>query len=287
MIRYGIAGFGLHAVKRLMPGFAGAQHSRVVALSRRNFVQASADAAQYRLAHAFSSTRELCECPEVDAVFVASPNAIHLADVLTCIEYGKHVLCEKPMAVNASEAAQMVAAAEKRGVVLGVAQCFRFCNTLNRIRDCITRNDIGRVVGIRVDFSFPGLKSARRWLNDLTVAGGGPIADIGVHCIDAMRFMLTDEVVSCSAMTESDEFSGNVEAAAALSLRFSKGALGSSFVSFRSPYHTVVDITGTEGSIVVQDGLTVDYPVTVEFKTRDGVRREEMSNADAYSRQVD
>jgi 1,5-anhydro-D-fructose reductase (1,5-anhydro-D-mannitol-forming) len=102
-----------------------------------------------------------------------------------------------------------------------------------------------------------------------------------------MRFMLGDEIVSCAAMTESDEYSGTVEAAAALSLRFSKGALGSSFVSFRAPYHTVIEITGTDGSVMVQDGLTVDYPVTVEFKTREGVSREEMSNADAYSRQVD
>lgn len=287
MIRYGIAGFGLHAIKRLMPGFAGASNSCAVALSRRNFAQAQADAAQYGIAHAFASTRELCECSEVDAVFVTSPNAIHLADVLTCIEHGKHVLCEKPMAMNASEAEQMVAAAAKRGVVLGVAQCFRFCNTLGRIRECIRRGDIGQVVAIRVDFSFPGLKSVRRWLHDSTVAGGGPIADIGVHCIDAMRFMLGDEVVSCSAMTESDEYSGSVEAAASLSLRFTKGALGSSFVSFRAPYYTVIQITATEGSIVVQDGLTVDYPVTVEFKTRDGALREAMSNADAYARQVD
>jgi predicted dehydrogenase len=287
MIRYGIAGFGLHAIKRLMPGFAGAKNSRAVALSRRNLAQAQTDTAQYGLAHAFTTTRELCECPEVDAVFVTSPNSTHLADVLTCVEHGKHVLCEKPMAMNAAEAEQMVATAEKHGVVLGVAQCFRFCNTLNRIRECVRRHEIGRVVAIRVDFSFPGLKSVRRWLHDSTVAGGGPIADIGVHCIDAMRFMLGDEVVSCAAMTESDEHSGTVEAAAALSLRFSKGTVGSSFVSFRAPYHTVIEITGTDGNITVQDGLTVDYPVTVEIRTAAGLHREEMSNADAYSRQVE
>ncbi|HEX8925841.1 MAG TPA: Gfo/Idh/MocA family oxidoreductase [Terriglobales bacterium] len=287
MIRYGIAGFGLHAVKRLMPGFAGAQNSQAVALARRNLRQATADAKQYSLAHAFATTRELCECREVDAVFVTSPNSVHLADVLTCIEHGKHVLCEKPMAMNAAEAEQMVAAANRRGVVLGVAQCFRFCKTLEGIRESIHAGEIGRVVAIRVDFSFPGLKSVRRWLHDSTVAGGGPIADIGVHCLDAMRFILGDEPVSCSAMTENDEFSGNVEAAAALSLRFRKGALGSSFVSFRAPYHTVIEIAGTEGNIVSHDGLTVDYPVVVEFRTGNGVRREEMSNADAYSRQVD
>jgi 1,5-anhydro-D-fructose reductase (1,5-anhydro-D-mannitol-forming) len=102
-----------------------------------------------------------------------------------------------------------------------------------------------------------------------------------------MRFILADEPVSCSAVTVNDEFSGTVEAAALLSLRFSQCALGSSFVSFRAPYRTMVEVTGTEGSIFAKDGLTVDVPVTVELRTGAGVRREEASNADAYSQQVD
>ncbi len=270
-----------------MPGFAGAQNSRVVALSRRNFAQVQIDAAQYEIEHAYASTRELCEYAEVDAVFVASPNAIHLNDVLTAIEHGKHVLCEKPMAMNAGEAEQMVAAARKRGVLLGVAQCFRFCESVRRIRESVQRHEIGQVMGIRVDFSFAGVKSARRWLNDSVLAGGGPVADVGVHCFDAMRFILADEPVSCSALTVNDEHSGTVEASALLSLRFARGTLGSSFVSFRAPYRTMVEVTGTEGSIFAQDGLTVDVPVTVELRTGAGVRKDVASNVDAYVRQVD
>ncbi len=277
----------MHAVKRLMPGFTGAKNSQVLALSRRNFAQARIDAAQYGIEHAYASTRELCECAEVDAVFVASPNAIHLDDVLTAIEHGKHVLCEKPMAMNAGEAEQMVTAAQRRGVRLGVAHCFRFCESVQRIRESVQRQEIGRVMGIRVDFSFPGMNSARRWLNDSALAGGGPVADIGVHCFDAMRFILADEPVSCSALAVRDEFSGTVEASGLLSLRFSQGALGSSFVSFRAPYRTMVEVTGTEGSIFARDGLTVDVPVMIELRNGAGVRREEVSNADAYVRQVD
>jgi 1,5-anhydro-D-fructose reductase (1,5-anhydro-D-mannitol-forming) len=286
MIRYGIAGFGLHAVKRLMPGFTASQNSCAVALSRRNFLQAQADAAQFGV-QAFASTRELCESPEVDAVFVTSPNSIHLEDVLTAIEHGKHVLCEKPMAMNAAEAAQMVSAAHLREVHLGVAQCFRFCETIARIRHSVQHQEIGRIVSIRIDFSFPGANSARRWLNNASLAGGGPIADVGVHCFDAMRYILADEPVACSALTARDEHSGTVESSALLSLRFSRDALGSSFVSFRAPYRTIIDLAGTEGSIVAHDGLNVDWPVAVEFRTNTGVRKEEMSNAGAYARQVD
>ena len=80
MIRFGIAGFGLHAVRRLMPGFALAQNCKVIALSRRDAQKASESARQYGIQHVFTSTAELCRCPEVDAVLVTTPNACHLQD---------------------------------------------------------------------------------------------------------------------------------------------------------------------------------------------------------------
>src|ERR1039457_2166784 len=100
MIRYGILGFGLHAVRRLMPGFALASNSRVTALSRRDVKQAQASAAEYKIPHAFDSAADLCRSPEVDAIFVATPDYSHLEDVLLAIESGKPVLCEKPMGLT-------------------------------------------------------------------------------------------------------------------------------------------------------------------------------------------
>src|SRR5215472_6576310 len=101
MINFGILGFGLHAVKRLMPGFALAQNCRVSALSRRDLGKARESARQYKIPLAFDSAEQLCRSPQVDAVFVATPNACHLQDVLTAIGSGKPVLCEKPMAIDA------------------------------------------------------------------------------------------------------------------------------------------------------------------------------------------
>src|SRR5437870_859406 len=101
MIRFGIIGFGLHAVRRLMPGFALAHSCRVSALSRRDINQARQSAAQYKIPLAFDSAAELCRSPEVDAVLVATPNCCHLQDVLLAVECRKPVLCEKPMGMNA------------------------------------------------------------------------------------------------------------------------------------------------------------------------------------------
>src|SRR5271170_8350045 len=98
MVNFGIIGFGLHAVKRLMPGFALAKNCRVTALSRRDLAKAQASARQYDIPLAFDSAEALCRSPEVHAVFVATPNASHLQDVLLAIKHSKPVLCEKPMA---------------------------------------------------------------------------------------------------------------------------------------------------------------------------------------------
>jgi predicted dehydrogenase len=287
MIRYGVAGFGLHAVKRLMPGFITAKRSRVVALSRRDLTKGRADARRFDIDHVFTSTEELCQCADVDAVFVTSPNAMHLADVLTAIRYGKPVLCEKPMAMNVAEAEQMTAAAEQSNILLGIAQCFRFEESVRRIRESVKRQEIGRVLLIRSDFTFPGVGSPRRWLHDASLSGGGPIADIGVHCIDAMRYILGDEPERVFAKTASDPHSGSVEASAQLTLTFSGGAVGSSFVSFRAPYQTPIAIMGTEGTTYAHDGLTVDHPVVIERRKGGSVVTEEVSNADIYARQVD
>jgi predicted dehydrogenase len=287
MIRYGIAGFGLHAVKRLMPGFAAATNSQAVALSRRNLEQGRADAASYQIKHAFVSTEELCQCPDVDVVFVASPNALHLSDTLTAIRHGKAVLCEKPMAMNAEEAKQMTDAARERGVLLGIAQCFRFEDSVRVIREKVQAGQIGQVTSIRIDFTFSGLNSARHWLHDSKLAGGGPIGDVGVHCIDAMRYILGSEPASVMAMTQADAEAGTVESSALISLRFADGVLGRSYVSYRAPYQTPVEVTGTTGTIRALDGLTVDHPITIETKTGSEVEREEVTNYDTYSRQVD
>jgi predicted dehydrogenase len=287
MVRYGIAGFGLHAVKRLMPGFITAKRSRVVALSRRDLKKGQAEASRFGIDHVFPSTEELCKCPDVDAVFVTSPNAMHLADVLTAIRYGKPVLCEKPMALNVVEAEQMTAAADQSKILLGIAQCFRFEESVRRIRESVQRQEIGRVLSIRSDFTFPGVVSPRRWLHDSSISGGGPIADVGVHCVDTMRYILGDEPERVFAETVSDEHSGSVEASAQLTLKFLSGVVGSSFISFRAPYQTPLTIIGTEGTIYAHDGLTVDHPVVIERRKMGPAETEVVSNADIYGRQVD
>jgi len=288
MVRFGIAGFGLHAVRRLMPGFALASNCIVVALSRRDPAQALEAAAKYGIPHVFPTTEALCRCPEVDAVLVTTPNVCHLRDVLTAVHAGKPILCEKPMGMNAEECRHMVEAAGKAGVLIGVAQVFRFEESMARFRECVAAGDIGRPVFARAEFSYPATHHARTWINNRSIAGGGPIADVGVHCIDALRYILQDEPRQINVVGSSDERSGDVEAAAILTLEFQQGTLATILVSARAHYRTPLEVVGDAGVIRAHDALNVERPLMIEL-WRDGrlVAEHLVSNHLAYANQVD
>jgi 1,5-anhydro-D-fructose reductase (1,5-anhydro-D-mannitol-forming) len=289
-LRFGIAGFGLHAVKRLMPAFAIAEHSTVSALSRRNPADARASAEKFGIAHSFTSTEELAHCPDVDAVFVATPDALHLQDVVAALRAGRPVLCEKPMAMNAGEVEQMIAAANQAGLLLGVAQVFRFEESTRRLRERIAAGEIGRPILARAEFCYPAQESARKWITDGSLATGGPIADVGVHCLDALRFILNDEVTAVSCIAQQDEHSGTVESGGILTLEFARKTFATISVSARAQYRTLLEITGQRGVLTSFDGLNVDRPVTIEFRPTVDPReivKEEVSNRLAYARQLD
>jgi predicted dehydrogenase len=224
----------------------------------------------------------------VDAIFVASPDALHLEHVLLALKHRKPVLCEKPMGMNARECEQMIAAADRAGVPLGVAHVFRFEESVNRIRETASSGGIGRPILAHSEFHYPASNSARTWITDASLACGGPVGDVAVHCIDALRYILGDQVKAVYARAIYDEISGDVEAAASLLLEFSNGTIANVTVSTRAEYRTPLSIIGERGAISADNALTVDNPVRISSKTYGSEAHvEEVSNAQAYARQVD
>lgn len=290
MIRFGILGFGLHAVRRLMPGFAQAKHCTVAGLWRRDWEKAQQSVREYSNfpLRAYDSPESLCSSPDVDAIFVASPDALHLEHTLIALKHRKPVLCEKPMAMNVTECERMIAAAEKAGVLLGIAQNFRFNRSVNRMRELVGERKIGRPLLARSEFFYSTRKSARTWINDPSLACGGPVGDVAVHCIDSLRYILQDEVVSVYARALSDHDSGAVECAAVLLLEFHNGTLANVSVSTRAEYRSPLWVVGDGGLLGAEDALNVDHPLRLILKPINGEQSvEEMSNDTGYTEQVD
>ena len=270
-----------------MPGFAKAKNCRVTALTRRDAERARETALDHGITHAFTSTAEMCACSDVDAVFIATPDAMHLADVLDAARYGKPMLVEKPMAMNAVEAAQMVEAARATGVTLGVAHVMRFEQSVRWFRERIASGAIGKPVLARAAFVAPLLHSTRTWINDPTLATGGPLADVGVHCFDTLRYVLGEEIESVMAQAHYD-LHWTVEASGTTLFQFSGGTLGTMSVSARAPYQTLLEVIGEDGLLSAFNALNVEHPVKLELRRGfDVVEKTEVSNANAYTAQVE
>ena len=288
MVRYGILGFGLHGVKRLVPAFAGAKTSQLTGIWRRNLDKAKADARDYGIETVFATAEGLCASPNVDAVFVASPDACHMRDSLLAFAHSKPVLCEKPLAMSVEEVEQMLAAAKRANVLFGVAQCFRYNRSVDLIRDWVQAGKIGKPVFATAHFYFQSAESQRAWIYDPSLARGGPIGDVGIHCLDTLRYVLQDDVTTVATLAHRDPQSGGVEASAAVSMDFRAGTIGSILVSFRSPYRSLVEIVGETGVIRSENGLTVTGMVDVQLLQSGKVLdNRQVTNADAYCRMLD
>ncbi|MGO8718847.1 MAG: Gfo/Idh/MocA family protein [Acidobacteriaceae bacterium] len=288
MVRYGILGFGLHGVRRAVPAFAGAKTSKLSGIWRRNLDKAKANARDYGIETVFATAEQLCASPDVDAVFVTSPDAFHMRDSLLAFEHSKPVLCEKPLAMNVEEVEQMLAAARKANVPFGVAQNFRYNRSVNLIRDWVEAGRIGKPVFASAHFYFQSEESLRTWIYDPSLARGGPIGDVGIHCLDTLRYVLRDDVTAVITVAHRDAKSGGVEASAALAMDFRSGTIGSILVSFRSEYRTLVEIVGETGVIRSENGLTVTGLVDVQLLQSGKVLdSRQVTNADAYCQMLD
>jgi predicted dehydrogenase len=288
MIRYGLLGFGHHCEKRLVPAFPGARASKLAGIWRRDLAKAKTNALEYSIENVFETAEELCASPAIDAVFVTSPDALHLHDVLLALRHGKPVLCEKPLGMSAEEVEEMLAAAGKAVLRLGVAQNMRYNRSLDVMRDWIAEGRIGRPVLANAQFCYAAETSPRKWIYDPAVACGGPIGDVGIHCIDALRFVLDSRVAAANTLARADDLSAPLEAYAALGLDFACGAMGTVTVSTRGKYRSAIEVTGETGTIACEYGLTVDTDVDVVlWRAGHAQERKTVSNADCYTQMLD
>ena len=293
-IRFAILGFGYHAAFRLVPSFRNCQHATLVGFHRRDPAKAARDAAAHNL-RAFPSAEELCASPEVDAIFITSPDALHLPDARLAFIHNKPVLCEKPLAANGAEATAMLAAANFSSQLFGVAHHYRWAHTIQQIRSRVAAGEIGEPRTAHAEFNYAAQFSRRPWITDPTLAAGGPIGDVGVHAIDSLRFIFGAsgggngmQVTSVSTIATQDAHSGPVEASASMQLELANGVLASVNVSARAHYRTVIEIVGSEGVLLAENGMTVDHAVDIVLRRKGlHINTNTVNNADAYTRMID
>ncbi len=254
MTRFGIVGFGRFAELTILPGIRASGVAQVVAIQKRTLSAARTLAATHDIPFAYDSAVELVKNPEVDAVFIVSANGAHARETLAAARAGKHVLVEKPMAASVKQAASMVEACRQAKVTLMVGHMVRLSPVVVRMKQLIAEGSIGRVIHVSSEFFYDHRYSHRKWLFDRKIAGGGPIFDVGVHCLDTIRFLLDEEVTSVKGFATPRPNARQTERSAMTLLTFSGGATASIFSSFEIGYRrSFIEVRGTEGTLSAFD----------------------------------
>jgi 1,5-anhydro-D-fructose reductase (1,5-anhydro-D-mannitol-forming) len=244
-INWVLAGVGDIAQRRVLPAILAERRSRLYGLVTRN----KEKAADYPGAKSWSTLEEALHDSAVDAVYIALPVAMHAEAAIAALRAGKHVLCEKPMAMNDAEAGRMVAEAQASGRLLGVSYYRRLYPKLIRARQLIAEGAIGQPVLAEANCHSWLPEAARGWLLDPAMAGGGPLYDIGSHRIDAMNFLFGKPEQVCGLLSNAVHPLA-VEDSATLALRFAGNVHGIVDARWNSRLpRDQFRVVGTEGEI--------------------------------------
>src|SRR5215217_1496523 len=203
MLSWGVIGASTIGREWMVPAINAQPDSTVAALVSSNPERGRQYADDLGIPKVFSSIADLLEDPAINAVYIGTTNEWHEPQALAAIAAGKHVLCEKPLALSFESASGMVEAACAAGVVLGTNHHLRNAATHRTMRNLIRRGSIGRPLAARVFHAVYLPPHLQGWRIDRPEAGGGVILDITVHDADTLRFVLEDEVTEVSAMTAS------------------------------------------------------------------------------------
>jgi 1,5-anhydro-D-fructose reductase (1,5-anhydro-D-mannitol-forming) len=223
----------------------------------------------------------------VDAVYVSSTNEKHLPQAMAAIRAGRHVLCEKPLAMTVAEAAAMVRAAADAGVTFATNHHLRCSGSHRTVRDLIASGRIGRVLSLRMFHAVHLPAHLQGWRINDAGAGGGVIPDITVHDADVARFLLGEDPVSVVAMAGASGMGEGVEDSAMSVWAMPGGAMVQSHESFTHPFAgSGLEVHGTEGSIFAR-GVMTQRPVgEVELVTAQGRQGVPFPAHDLYDQAV-
>ena len=270
-MRWGLIGAGDIVRKRVGEALRNGRGCELVAVSRANADRVEAFVREVGARRWHADWRDLVRDEEIDAVYVATPVHLHAEQTIAAAEAGKHVLCEKPMAMNVAECDRMIAACRDARVRLGIAYYRHFYPAVIRIRQLIASGAIGQAVFAQMIASEPfdpRPGAPRYWLVQPSRSGGGPMADFGCHRLEVLMQLL-GPVARVRSVVATVALDREVEDTAAVLLQFERGACAMVAVTnAAAERQDTLDVFGTGGSIRVASLNAGDLVVRIGAQDR-------------------
>jgi 1,5-anhydro-D-fructose reductase (1,5-anhydro-D-mannitol-forming) len=280
-IGWGIVGLGRIADTEIAPAVTAAPNSTLAGVVSREAAKAKEFAGRHGAASAYDDYRALLEDPSVDAVYIATPNALHADQVVAAAEAGKHVLCDKPLATTVADAERAIAACRAAGVGLGITFQTRNNEGMSDVRQLLADGEIGSVRLAQLELGI-GRMLPQGWRTDPSLAGVGVMNNLGVHGYDLLRYVLGAEVVEATAVVDVEP-GFTVDTTALALLRFDNGALA--YVNANQALPNAqqnLSIYGTEGTVLGRNVTRPNLQGTFSVTGRSGTSERSVSSAGVF-----
>lgn len=271
-LKWGVIGASTIAREWMVPAINSQPGSKVLAVASADADRAARFAEENGIPRSYASAEALIADPDIQAVYISTTNQLHFPQTIAAARAGKHVLCEKPLALNLDDAQSMVADCESAGIVMGTNHHLRNAATHRAIRLLVMEGAIGTPLSARVFHAVFLPPHLQGWRIDRPDAGGGVILDITVHDADTLRHDLGDaNVVEVTAMTASHGMGrAGLEDTVMGVMRFDNGVLAQFHDAFTTAHAgTGIEIHGTEGTIIGREVMTQRPVGTVLLRRND------------------
>ncbi len=255
-LRWGMIGSSGWADHTFAPAISRARGNKLVAVLGSTAQGAQAFAERHGVSGAYSELKAFLADDKVDAVWVASPPDLHRAQVVAALKAGKHVLCEKPMAVSVADCRAMTRAAEKAERVLHVGFNNRAHPELQKLAKAIAQGRYGEALEARVQVYHPYPSAPPKWRQNRQRSGGWAIGDVGTHLLDVLRWLMNADAAKAHGVLSSRCWGFKTDDHAAVSVLFKNGAVGNiTACTGAAGGAPRVEFYGTKGYFILRGGL--------------------------------
>jgi predicted dehydrogenase len=262
-IKWGVIGCGGIAARRTIPEFKQmVTNAELVSVMDINPQRAKEVAAQFGVPHSCSTEAELL-AQDLQAVYIATPPNVHCRQTVQAAQAGKHVLCEKPIAITVDEVNQMEAACAQAGVKFMLAWCMRQNVYHKKMRELVQAGALGKMVMGRAQLTcwYPPIPGA--WRQDISISYGGALLDMGTHCLDLLEWLMDTSIVEVTGFTDLlvHKYATQIEDTSTILVRFRNGAHGIIDNYFNIPddaAQNALELFGTKGSIIARGSIGQD-----------------------------
>ncbi len=282
---WGILGPGFIATRAVIPAIQEVSNSRVLAVASSNEERSREVALRFGIERSYSGYQSLLDDSDVDLVYITLPNHLHREWTIRAAAAGKHILCEKPLAMSAAECNEMIAACQQANVLLMEAVMYRFHPRMLHLKQMLVAREPGDIRFLHAAFSFNF--NAPENYRAYSQFGGGALLDIGSYCVNSARWLIGSEPeVSQVSISYSHE---TIDLNTSAVLRFGEDVFAHIQCSFAAAEHQTIEVVGTTGAVTAPLAFTAWRDDTTMLLIQHGsvFERKEFAPADPYQLMVE